>query len=137
MSLEAIAALLGHTSLSMTLTYAKISDRTVAEEYFAVTQQVEALYDNDQPLPADAAGPNMHRLHTETSQRLLGNGYCTRPAELGCRYETICETCTFFTTTIEFRDQLKAQHNDAQRHGDTDHQAALLKILDTLDDTGT
>jgi integrase len=137
MSLEAIAALLGHKSMSMTLTYAKISDRTVAEEYFAVTQQVEALYDHTDTLPANTAGPNMQRLHTETSRRLLGNGYCARPAELGCRYETICETCTFFTTTIEFRDQLKAQHTDAERHRDTDRQAALLKVLDTLDDTGT
>ena len=79
MSLEAIAALLGHTSMSMTLTYARISDRTVADEYFSVTQQVEALYDTAQTLPADAAGPNMQRLHAEASRRLLGNGYCTRP----------------------------------------------------------
>lgn len=137
MSLEAIAALLGHTSMSMTLTYARISDRTVADEYFSVTQQVEALYDTAQALPAEAAGPNMQRLHAEASRRLLGNGYCTRPHELGCRYETICETCTFFTTTIEFRDHLKAQHNDAQRHSDTARQATYLKILDTLGDTGT
>ncbi len=34
MSLEAIAALLGHHSLSMTMTYARIADHTVADEYF-------------------------------------------------------------------------------------------------------
>lgn len=45
--------------------------------------------------------------------------------------------CTFFTTTIEFRDQLQAQQTDAQRHGDTSRQNAYLKILDTLDSTGT
>jgi site-specific recombinase XerD len=44
MSLEAIAALLGHRSLDMTLRYAKIASRTVADEYFAVTEKVEALY---------------------------------------------------------------------------------------------
>ena len=136
MSLEAIAALLGHRSMSMTLTYARIADRTVAEEYFAVSQQVEALYDAEPVLPAAAEGPNMRRLHTETTRRLLGNGYCTRPAELGCRYETICETCSFFTTTIEFRDQLQAQQADAERHGDTNRQTAYLKILDTLDAAG-
>jgi len=123
--------------MSMTLTYARISDRTVADEYFSITQQVEALYDTAHTLPAHAAGPNMQRLHAETTRRLLGNGYCTRPRDLGCRYETICETCTFFTTTIEFRDQLKAQHADAQHHGDTVRQAAYLKILGTLDATGT
>ena len=31
MSLEAIAALLGHRSMDMTLTYARISDETVAD----------------------------------------------------------------------------------------------------------
>ena len=44
MSLEAIAAMLGHHSLDMTLRYAKIANRTVADEYFAVTDKVEALY---------------------------------------------------------------------------------------------
>ena len=39
MSLEAIAAMLGHRSLDMTLRYAKIANRTVADEYFAVTEQ--------------------------------------------------------------------------------------------------
>ena len=45
MSLEAIAALLGHRSMDMTLTYARISDRTVAEQYFTVTEAVEAEKD--------------------------------------------------------------------------------------------
>jgi integrase len=137
MSLEAIAALLGHKSMTMTMTYARISDRTVADEYFNVTSQVEALYDPGQALPAGTAGPNMQRLHEETTRRLLGNGYCARPAELGCRYETICESCTFFTTTIEFRDQIQAQHDNATRHGDEERKTVYLKLLDTLDPTGT
>ncbi len=45
MSLEAIAALLGHRSMTMTMTYARIADKTVAEEYFAVSEKVEALYE--------------------------------------------------------------------------------------------
>ena len=44
MSLEAIAAMLGHKSMDMTLVYAKIANRTVAQEYFAVAEQVDALY---------------------------------------------------------------------------------------------
>ena len=46
MSLEAIAALLGHRSMRMTLLYARIADRTVADQYFAATAQVENLYTN-------------------------------------------------------------------------------------------
>ena len=44
MGLEAIAALLGHKTLAMTMVYARIADKTVADEYFAVTDKVEALY---------------------------------------------------------------------------------------------
>ena len=95
MSLEAIAALLGHRSLDMTMTYARIADRTVADEYFAVTDKVEALYGQAPQLPADAEGPNMAKLRRE-HHRMLGNGYCTRPVELDCAFETICETCTYF-----------------------------------------
>jgi site-specific recombinase XerD len=44
MRLEAIAALLGHRSMEMTLTYARIGDRVVADEYAAVNTQIDALY---------------------------------------------------------------------------------------------
>jgi integrase len=77
MSLEAIAALLGHRSMRMTLVYARIADRTVADEYYAVTEQVEALYDTTPVLPASAEGRQMRQLRVETYRRLLGNGYCT------------------------------------------------------------
>ena len=132
MSLEAIAALLGHRSMTMTMTYAKIADKTVAEEYFAVSQKIEALYE-PAPLPAEAEGPNMRKLRTETTGRLLGNGYCSRPAELGCRYETICETYSFFAPTIAFRDTLQNQHDDAQAHGETHRQSIYSTILKRLD----
>lgn len=131
MSLEAIAALLGHRSMSMTLTYARIADRTVAEEYFAVTEKVESLYHN-QPLPQDAEGPNMRHLREETTRRLLGNGHCSRPRDVPCRYETICETCTFFVPTIAFRDQLQAQHDDALRHDDQQRQEVYANLLNKI-----
>jgi site-specific recombinase XerD len=126
MSLEAIA-LLGHRSLDMTLRYAKIASRTVADEYFAVSEKVEALYGQPAQLPADAAGPKMARLRRE-HHRMLGNGYCTRPAELDCAFESICETCTFFQTSIEFRPTLQAQHDDAlAKH--QDHRGQLFASL--------
>jgi hypothetical protein len=127
MSLEAIAAMLGHRSLDMTLRYAKIANRTVADEYFAVTDKVEALYGQPAQLPADAIGPKMARLRRE-HHRLLGNGYCTRPAELDCAFEAICENCAFFQTSIEFRPTLQAQHDHATAHGQT-HRAELFNQL--------
>lgn len=127
MSLEAIAAMLGHRSMDMTLRYAKIANRTIADEYFAVTDQVDALYAQAHPLPADAIGPKMAKLRRE-HHRLLGNGHCTRPPELDCAFESICETCTFFQTSIEFRPTLQAQHDDAASKGQH-HRADLFDKL--------
>jgi site-specific recombinase XerD len=133
MTLEAIAALLGHRSLDMTLRYAKIANRTVADEYFAVTEKVESLYQQGKPLPADTIGPRMARLRRE-HHRLLGNGYCTRPPELDCAFEAICETCTFFQTSIEFRPTLLRQRDHAAQH-DQPHRADLFnQLLTRVDD---
>lgn len=137
MSLEAIAALLGHASMSMTMTYARISDRTVADEYFAVTTQVENLYAEPRSaLPAEAEGPNMQRLRAETT-RLLGNGYCTRPAALDCRYETICETCTHFATTEGHRQTLTNQLANATERDEPRRKKVYLELLTRLDEPRT
>jgi integrase len=45
MSLEAIAAMLGHKSMRMTLTYARIADRTVADQYFTAANQIDNMYE--------------------------------------------------------------------------------------------
>ncbi len=44
MTLEAIAALLGHRSLTMTLVYARIANRTVRDQYVAVSADLDVLY---------------------------------------------------------------------------------------------
>jgi hypothetical protein len=128
MSIEAIAALLGHKSLRMTQVYARIADRTVADEYFSVSEKVEALYDQPKSLPADAEGGEMGKLRREMNRRMLGNGYCARPFELDCHFETICESCTFFVTTLEFRPTLGRQRDDAAAKG----QVGRQKIFDGL-----
>jgi site-specific recombinase XerD len=128
MSLEAIAALLGHKSMRMTMVYAKISNRTVADEYFKVSAQVEALYDAPKQLPAEAEGQEMRKLRAEMHRRMLGNGYCARPVGLDCHFESICESCTYFQTTHEFRPTLQRQRDDAAEKG----QVGRLKIFDGL-----
>jgi site-specific recombinase XerD len=134
MSLEAIAAMLGHHSMDMTLRYAKIANRTVADEYFAVTAKVEALYGQQQPLPADAIGTQMAQLRREHF-RLLGNGYCARPIELDCTFESVCENCTFFQTSIEFRPTLQHQHDDAATKNQTGRQQLFAGLLNQLTNT--
>ncbi|WP_345962199.1 tyrosine-type recombinase/integrase [Streptomyces sp. BRB040] len=133
MSLEAIAALLGHRSLSMTRVYARIADRTVADEYFAVSEKVEALYDAPRQLPADAEGSAMAKLRREMHRRMLGNGYCARPVEIDCHFESICESCTFFVTTIEFRPTHERQRDDAAAKGQVAREQIFDGLLSRLD----
>ncbi|MFZ2172799.1 MAG: site-specific integrase [Rhodococcus sp. (in: high G+C Gram-positive bacteria)] len=132
MSLEAIAALLGHQSLSMTMTYARIADGTVAEEYFAVTEHLDAIYTPEPTAQALTEGPNMARLRTESS-RLRGNGNCTRPTLLDCNYETICETCTHFSTNESHRTRLTDQAADAASRSEPRREKVYLELLTTLD----
>jgi hypothetical protein len=135
MSLEAIAALLGHRSMRMTMTYARISDRTVADEYFRVTEAVEANYGRTEALPDDAAGSNMRRLAAD-HRRMLGNGMCTRPAALGCSFESACERCTFFETGPQFIPILKRQRDHAADHDQADRIVLFEKLLDDVDGAG-
>ena len=134
MSLEAIAALLGHKSLRMTLVYARIADRKVADEYFAVTAQVEALYNTTNPvLPATAEGEQMRKLRIEMQRRLLGNGYCTRPVELDCQFESVCETCVHFATGPEFAPVILRQRDHARERDHTRLTAVYNQLLERID----
>jgi site-specific recombinase XerD len=137
MRLEAIAALLGHRSLEMTLVYARITDRVVADEYTAVCEQIDALYNTaNSPgaLPAEIETNAMARLRHEAHARMLGNGMCTRPVELDCRMETICETCAYYDTGPEFVPVLLRQRDHAHANQQTD-RAALYEHL--IERTGT
>jgi hypothetical protein len=131
MRLEAIAALLGHRSMEMTLTYARIADRVVADEYEAVTAQIDALYntaDTPSGLPAQIETAAMIRLRREAHARMLGNSLCTRPVELECRMESACETCAYFATGPEFVPVLLRQRDHARDH----HQPDRAALFDTL-----
>ncbi|MEU9647004.1 hypothetical protein [Streptomyces sp. NPDC048188] len=70
---------------------------------------MEAFYDAPRQLPADAEGSEMAKLRWEMHRRMLGNGYCARPVETDCHFKSICESYTFFVTTIEFRPTLERQ----------------------------
>jgi prophage DNA circulation protein len=114
MSLEAIAAMLGHKTLRMTLVYARIADQTVSDAYDRVTNQVDALYTKPNGLRTNGSGSaSMARLGAEYDQRLLGNGHCNRPSQLDCQFESICESCAHYTTNASFNPILQAQRDHA------------------------
>ncbi len=138
MRLEAIAALLGHRSMEMTLTYARIADRVVADEYEAVTAQIDALYNTagiPGALPAEIETAAMTRLRREAHARMLGNGLCTRPVELECRMESACETCAYFQTGPEFVPVILRQRDHARNHHQPDRAALFDGLLDRITKT--
>jgi integrase len=125
MSLEAIAALLGHRSPRMTLVYARISNDVVAEQYFAATQVVEAV---SGPVPVDRDA----RVLAQGHQRLLGNGRCVRPAQLDCAYQTVCEGCGFFETGPEFLPILRRQRQSANQQSDFEREHIYQELIEGL-----
>jgi integrase len=129
MSLEAIAALLGHRSMDMTLTYARISDRTVADEYFRVTEAVEANYRQMGSLPLGNGRTETNKAPTD-HRRLLANGHCTRPALLGCVFESVCERCGFFETGPQFVTILKRQSKHADQRGQSDRRELFDGLIE-------
>ena len=133
MRLEAIAALLGHRSMEMTLIYARIADRVVADEYEAISEKIDALYGQQLELPADFETTGMAKLRREAHARMLGNGLCTRPVELDCRMESACETCSYFQTTIEFRPTLHRQRDHARDHDQPERAAIFDKLIQRVE----
>ena len=114
--------------MEMTLIYARIADRVVADEYQAISEKIDALYGQQLKLPADYETTGMAKLRREAHARMLGNGLCTRPAELDCRLESACETCAYFRTGTQFLPVLVRQRNHARDHGQAD-RAALFDGL--------
>ena len=134
MTIDVIAALLGHRSLDMTRRYAQISNRVVAEEYAAVAAKVEALYTTAAALDGDAIGPNMRRMSNEVHHRLLGNGWCQRPAQLDCSYESICETCVHFATDYTFQPVVLRQRDHAAANNQTTRAELFTNLLAEIGD---
>jgi len=129
MRLESIAELLGHRTLRMTINYARIANRTVADEYKAAAARVEELYQEPPDLPET---PEMRRLRLEHG-RMLGNGWCTRPSHMGCSFEALCEGCGFFATTVEFKGTLIRQRDHAASRGQSGRQEIYQRLLDGLE----
>ena len=98
-----------------------------------MSEKVEALYGQPKELPADAEGSEMGKLRREMNRRMLGNGFCARPVEMDCHFESICESCTFFVTTIEFKRTLQRQRDDAAAKGQIGRQKIFDGLLARLD----
>ena len=69
----------------------------------------------------------MHRRGTP------GNGYCASLVDMDCHFESICQSRTFFVTTIAFCPTLQQQRDDAERKGQVGRQKIFDGLLTRLD----
>ena len=58
---------------------------------------------------------------------------CTRPAELDCSFETICESCGFFATIVEFRPTLERQAEHAAARGQTARAGLYRRLVASVE----
>jgi integrase len=113
-SLQALMALLGHTSAEMSLRYGRLFDQTVRADYErALTlakQRLGGLPEAATPTP-DGSWRELPLIKSR-----LAGGYCLRTAAQGvCSYTNICEHCPNFRTEPAMLAVLSAQRADAQQ----------------------
>jgi hypothetical protein len=59
-------------------------------------------------------------------------GHCTRPAQLDCSYQTICEGCGFFQTDEEFLPILRRQRDNAEALADFERGHIFKELIDGM-----
>lgn len=142
---ETVRRLLDHDSHAMTAHYARLSDKTIREQWEQarkVNIAGEELATESGPL-ADAV---WMKNNLARAKMALPNGYCTLPVQQKCEFANACLTCPVFVTTAEFlpqhRRQLeqtqdliaRADRNGQQRLAEMNRtvQTNLLAIVDGL-----
>ena len=141
-SLQALMALLGHSSAEMSLRYGRLFDKTLRADYErALALAKERLGPVLPEAPAFEPQGNWRDLPLIKSR--LAGGYCIRTAAQGvCAYTNICEHCPNFRSERALLAVLSAQRADAEalaadaeRRGwleETKRHRALVQRLDAL-----
>jgi len=141
-SLQALMALLGHVSATMSLRYGRLFDATVRDEYtraltLAKAQLGPVLPGERTQLPI--AGGSWR--DAPLIKARLAGGYCLRTATQGsCAYANICEHCPNFRSEASFLPVLQLQRADAetlaadaQARGWGDEAARHRRLIERLD----
>ena len=81
---------------------------------------------------SDRARFVFHNLQHEVHHRLLGNGWCQRPAQLDCSYEAICESCAHFATDSTFQPVLLRQRDHATASDQAGRTELFTKLLNQI-----
>ena len=140
MSMQALMALLGHTTPEMTLRYATLASPALHDAYETAMGRMRPrlpIAPTGRPLLPDG----VQWLHAELLKTRVAHGYCARElAAEACPYANICETCENFTPAPEFLPALAAQiadvralRDDAADRGWTSETARHERVIDSLD----
>ena len=101
---ETVRRLLDHASHQMTAHYARLSDKTIRDQW----ERARKVGINGEQLAADT-GPLAEAVWMKNNlaraKMALPNGYCTLPLQQRCEYANACLTCPVFVTTAEFLPQ--------------------------------
>ena len=146
-SLQALMALLGHTSAEMSLRYGRLFDTTVKDEYERALdlakQQARTPATGRTSLPLTDITGGRDWKDTPLLKSRMAGGFCLRaPAQGACTYANICEHCPSYRAEPSSLPILAAQRidaealaHDAENRGwiseATRHQQ-LIARLDTL-----
>ncbi len=140
MSIQALMALLGHTTPEMTLRYATLASPTLHAAYETAMGRMRP------PLPIAPVGKpivpdRVQWLASEMLKTRVAHGYCARElAAEACPYANICETCENFLPAQEFLPALRAQiadvhelRDDAATRGWHSEVARHQRVIDSLE----
>jgi integrase len=146
-SLQALMALLGHQTASMSLRYARLFDTTVRADYeraltLAKSRLGPVLPEQRTTLPLVDVTGGAHWRETPLIKARLAGGYCLRtPAQGVCPYTNICENCPNFRTDTGFLAVLGTQRADAaalaadaEARGWTDEATRHRNLVERLDE---
>jgi len=139
-SLQALMALLGHSSAEMSLRYGRLFDTTVRADYERALELTKQRLGPVLPqAPADTHD-SQWREQPLIKARLAG-GYCLRtPSQGVCAYTNICEHCPNYRSEPAMLHILSAQRvdaqalaEDAQRRGWNEEARRHAALVDRLD----
>lgn len=101
---ETVRRLLDHASHQMTSHYARLSDKTIRDQW----ERARKVNIAGEQLAADT-GPLAEAVWMKNNlaraKMALPNGYCTLPLQQRCEYANACLSCPVFVTTAEFLPQ--------------------------------
>lgn len=105
---ETVRRLMDHASHQMTAHYARLSDKTIRDQW----ERARKVNVAGEELATDT-GPLAEAIWMKNNlaraKMALPNGYCTLPLQQSCEYANACLTCPVFVTTPEFLPQHQRQ----------------------------